>query len=632
MPSSPRLHGDGRRARAGDASARRRAVSFGEVRELLERPALRPQAVEDLVGAVARLAPSFERAAPSFGACRARSACHAGLRPVDVALVGAVDAVHGEAERSWYSSSAARRCRPRRTASRCATPRAAHRVEPAIASARPRPRALRARVDADHEDLAERGIVARAASWIFSQLKPASPSASNARRNSDGIEPRLGHRGARSVSSIQPPCSAWFANARLLTRATRPRRGRARTSRTVDARRPLGGVRRAGAGRASRTGRGRAAKPGGASSGVVVVGRAEHPAARRGRRRASATCATAASSSAPAIAASRAPARARGRRPVSRRERCRSRATCAYATSSSRKPDGVGAGLLEVAPDRVAERGVPVRPLRPRRRSVRTRSRTIGEAARAAPRRRSGSVTGRGYPSAHGPSPRCEGARRRRSSRRLRELYPDVRCALDHRNAYELLVATILSAQMHRRARQHGDAGAVREVPDARRPRRTPIRPSVEELIQSTGFFRSKTKSLIGMAQAVEERFGGEVPTELDDLVTLPGVGRKTGNVVRSVWFDLPGPARRHARHPALAPAEAHERDRPGEDRARPRRASSPPEEWGDALAAPDRARPPGVRRPRARAATSASLAGICPSAGKVGAPPRTQARPTRAG
>src|SRR5262249_11018602 len=57
----------------------------------------------------------------------------------------------------------------------------------------------------------------------------------------------------------------------------------------------------------------------------------------------------------------------------------------------------------------------------------------------------------------------------------------------------------------------------------------------------STGFFRSKTKNLIGMARGVDEDFGGEVPTELEDLVRLPGVGRKTGNVVRSVAFDLPG-------------------------------------------------------------------------------------------
>jgi endonuclease-3 len=63
----------------------------------------------------------------------------------------------------------------------------------------------------------------------------------------------------------------------------------------------------------------------------------------------------------------------------------------------------------------------------------------------------------------------------------------------------------------------------------------------LESVIHPTGFFRNKTKSLIGLGQALEERFGGEVPTALEDLVTLPGVGRKTGNVVRSVAFGLPG-------------------------------------------------------------------------------------------
>jgi endonuclease-3 len=63
----------------------------------------------------------------------------------------------------------------------------------------------------------------------------------------------------------------------------------------------------------------------------------------------------------------------------------------------------------------------------------------------------------------------------------------------------------------------------------------------VEEIIRSTGFFRAKTRSLIGMASALEDRFDGEVPRDLDDLVTVPGVGRKTANVVRSVAFGLPG-------------------------------------------------------------------------------------------
>lgn len=122
----------------------------------------------------------------------------------------------------------------------------------------------------------------------------------------------------------------------------------------------------------------------------------------------------------------------------------------------------------------------------------------------------------------------------------LTELYPDVVCALHHTNPYELLAATILSAQCtdervnmvtpHLFARYPTPGDLAEADPD-----------EVETIIKSTGFFRAKTRSLLGMATALEERFGGEVPTDLDDLVTVPGVGRKTGNVVRSVAFDLPG-------------------------------------------------------------------------------------------
>jgi endonuclease-3 len=123
---------------------------------------------------------------------------------------------------------------------------------------------------------------------------------------------------------------------------------------------------------------------------------------------------------------------------------------------------------------------------------------------------------------------------------RLTELYPDVRCALDHANPYELLVATILSAQTtDERVNMVTPALFAAYPTPGDLAGADPAR--VEEVIRSTGFFRAKTRSLVGMAKAVEERFGGEIPTELDDLVTLPGVGRKTGNVVRSVAFDLPG-------------------------------------------------------------------------------------------
>jgi endonuclease-3 len=123
---------------------------------------------------------------------------------------------------------------------------------------------------------------------------------------------------------------------------------------------------------------------------------------------------------------------------------------------------------------------------------------------------------------------------------RLKELYPDAHCALVHSNAYELLVATILSAQCT-------DERVNMVTPPffARYPSVHDLAAAdpdeVEDLIRSTGFFRSKTKSLLGMAGAVVERFGGEIPSDLDDLTTLPGVGRKTGNVLRSVWFGEPG-------------------------------------------------------------------------------------------
>jgi endonuclease III len=123
---------------------------------------------------------------------------------------------------------------------------------------------------------------------------------------------------------------------------------------------------------------------------------------------------------------------------------------------------------------------------------------------------------------------------------RLALEYPDADSALVRENPYQLLVATILSAQTT-------DENVNKVTPElfAKYPTPSDLAHAdpadVEAIVHSTGFFRSKTKSLIGMARAIDEDFGGEVPSELDDLVKLPGVGRKTGNVVRSVGFDLPG-------------------------------------------------------------------------------------------
>jgi endonuclease-3 len=130
--------------------------------------------------------------------------------------------------------------------------------------------------------------------------------------------------------------------------------------------------------------------------------------------------------------------------------------------------------------------------------------------------------------------------RARRIDRELAALYPDAHCELDFTSPLELVVATILSAQctdkrvnevtptLFRRYRTAADYAAAE-------------RSELEDLIRSTGFFRNKTTSIIGLGQALCDRFGGEVPGTLDDLVTLPGVGRKTANVVLGNAFAVPG-------------------------------------------------------------------------------------------
>jgi endonuclease-3 len=139
--------------------------------------------------------------------------------------------------------------------------------------------------------------------------------------------------------------------------------------------------------------------------------------------------------------------------------------------------------------------------------------------------------------------PRTPRGRARETVIRLAKEYPGTAkelCALDHHNAFELLTATILSAQT-----TDVRVNMVTPTLFSRYPTPEDLAAAnpgeVEEIIRSTGFYQNKTKSIMGMAQGVAERYGGEVPSALDDLVTLPGVGRKTANVVRSVWFGEPG-------------------------------------------------------------------------------------------
>ncbi len=123
---------------------------------------------------------------------------------------------------------------------------------------------------------------------------------------------------------------------------------------------------------------------------------------------------------------------------------------------------------------------------------------------------------------------------------RLAESYPYVACALNFENPFQLLVSTILSAQCTDVRVNLVTPALFEAYPTPESLAAAPTE-SVEALIHTTGFFRAKTRNLIGMAQRVVSEFAGEVPSDLDALVSLPGVGRKTANVVRSVAFDLPG-------------------------------------------------------------------------------------------
>ena len=135
--------------------------------------------------------------------------------------------------------------------------------------------------------------------------------------------------------------------------------------------------------------------------------------------------------------------------------------------------------------------------------------------------------------------PRSPKGRAQRTHERLKGEYEAV-CELEHRNPFELLVATILSAQCTD-ARVNATVPALFERwPDAE-ALASADPGELEEVVHPTGFYRSKARNLQGMARQLLADHDGEVPTSLRDLVKLPGVGRKTANVIRSVAFDLPG-------------------------------------------------------------------------------------------
>lgn len=137
-------------------------------------------------------------------------------------------------------------------------------------------------------------------------------------------------------------------------------------------------------------------------------------------------------------------------------------------------------------------------------------------------------------------STRARAARAAEIADLLAAEYPEAVCELDHRSPFELLAATILSAQCTDARVNLVTPTLFARYPDAPSLAAADLH-DVEEIVRTTGFFQSKARNLISMAQALCARFEGEVPRELADLVTLAGVGRKTGNVVRSVAFGLPG-------------------------------------------------------------------------------------------
>ncbi|MBB5493799.1 endonuclease III [Nocardiopsis metallicus] len=130
--------------------------------------------------------------------------------------------------------------------------------------------------------------------------------------------------------------------------------------------------------------------------------------------------------------------------------------------------------------------------------------------------------------------------RARKMYRELSELYPDAHAELNFTTPLELLVATILSAQCTDKRVNQVTPALFARYPDAE-AYASARREDLEEMIRSTGFFRAKANSLLGLGQALCERHGGEVPGNLADLVKLPGVGRKTANVLLGNAFDVPG-------------------------------------------------------------------------------------------
>lgn len=136
--------------------------------------------------------------------------------------------------------------------------------------------------------------------------------------------------------------------------------------------------------------------------------------------------------------------------------------------------------------------------------------------------------------------PRSAAGRCRRTHEELKTVFPEAECELNFQNAFQLLTATILSAQATDVSVNKATPLLFKKYPSPEALAEAEI-PDIEECVRTIGLYRSKAKNLQGMARKLITEFGGSVPESMSDLVSLPGVGRKTANVVRSVALGLPG-------------------------------------------------------------------------------------------
>ena len=124
--------------------------------------------------------------------------------------------------------------------------------------------------------------------------------------------------------------------------------------------------------------------------------------------------------------------------------------------------------------------------------------------------------------------------------RQLTKSYPNVRCELDYNSAFQLLVATVLSAQCTDKRVNQTTPALFKKYPNPKKMAKADLI-DIQRLVKSTGFFRAKAKNIKGLSNKIMEEFDGDVPRDLEDLITLPGVGRKTANVVLGHAFGIPG-------------------------------------------------------------------------------------------